>query len=234
MPPQTSFLEGARSARHVRVILVGQLEPDTLGEDPSFELHHCEDTSRIARFLEGADASVLVVDLKSLSESERSRLRKQIAQFTTVLVLAISDILDDQECESLLRMGCVGSLQRQEVAVHLNRALKAIVGGELWFPRATLSRVLRGFLVAQDPDRLTSREREILALVGCDLNNQQIGDKLFISRETVRWHIKSLHAKLGIRTRRGMREHVRLLNRLGSAIPPQSDTKPDIHSRVAS
>jgi DNA-binding NarL/FixJ family response regulator len=114
------------------------------------------------------------------------------------------------------------------------RALRAVIAGELWFPRATLSRVLKGFLIAQDPDRLTSREIEILGLVGSDMNNQQIADKLFISRETVRWHVKSLHAKLGARTRRGLRDHVRLLNRLGKAMPAQRESRNNLHSLAAS
>jgi len=76
---------------------------------------------------------------------------------------------------------------------------------------------------------------EILALIGEDLNNQQVADRLFIARETVRWHIKSLNAKLGIRTRRGLRDHVRLLNRLGKTLPAQRESgkNPQIRSIVA-
>jgi DNA-binding NarL/FixJ family response regulator len=157
-----------------------------------------------------------------------------MAQFNTVLVLAIADSIDDKACENLLRMGCVGSLRRREAPATLIRALKAVIAGELWFPRATLSRVLRGFLAAQDPNRLTSREMEILGLVGGDLNNQQIADKLFISRETVRWHIKGLNAKLGIRTRRGLRDHVRVLHRLGKAMPELRELGNNPTSRAAS
>ena len=98
-----------------------------------------------------------------------------MAQFSTVLVLALADSIDDKACESLLRMGCVGSLRRREAPATMVRALNAVMAGELWFPRTMLSRVLKGFLVAQDPNRLTSREMEILALIGEDLNNQQVG-----------------------------------------------------------
>jgi DNA-binding NarL/FixJ family response regulator len=224
MPVKSSRLESEEEERSIRVILIGGVAEESLGEDSLLEIHRCEDVNRVARFWEGAEASVLLVDLERLSEGERASLRKQMAQFEAVHVLAIADAIDDQACEKLLRMGCVGTLPRRATPATVERALKAVIDGELWFPRATLSRVLRGFLVAQDPDRLTSRELEILALVGADLNTQQIADKLFISRETVRWHIKSLHAKLGTRTRRGLGDHVRLMNRLRNAIPAKRES----------
>jgi DNA-binding NarL/FixJ family response regulator len=233
MPPESSRLQGENLGPQVRVILIGGVQPESFGQNSLLEIHCCEDVSQVARHWDGAEASVLLVDLECLSEDQRGRLRKQMAQFSGVLVLAVADSIDDKGCEKLLRMGCVGSLRRQEAPATFQRAVKAVVAGELWFPRATLSRILRGFLVAQDPDRLTCRELEIMTLVAADLNNQQIADKLFISRETVRWHIKSLHGKLGVRTRRGLRDHVRLMNRLGKAIPVQRVSGDSLQSRVA-
>jgi DNA-binding NarL/FixJ family response regulator len=234
MPLKSSRLENEEPGRSVRVILFGGVEAESFGEDFPFEIHRCEDLSQVTRFWEEAEASVLLIDLERLSDGERAHLRKQMAQFNTVLVLAIADSIDDKACENLLRMGCVGSLRRRQAPATLLRALKAVIAGELWFPRTTLSRVLRGFLAAQDPNRLTSREMEILGLVGGDLNNQQIADKLFISRETVRWHIKGLNAKLGIRTRRGLRDHVRVLHRLGKAMPEKRELGNNPTSRAAS
>jgi DNA-binding NarL/FixJ family response regulator len=231
MPPDSSRLDGEESRTPIMVLLMGGVEAESFGGNSPVEIHRCADVRQVSRFWEAGHASVLFVDLERLSEGERAHLRKQMTPFNAVLVVAIADSIDDKACEKLLRMGCVGSLPRREAPATFLRAVKAVIAGELWFPRATLSRVLRTFLAAQDPDRLTSRELEIMALVGADLNNQQIADKLFISRETVRWHIKSLHGKLGIRARRGLRDHVRLLHRLGKTIPAQrasSDNLPSL------
>jgi DNA-binding NarL/FixJ family response regulator len=224
----------AESGHSVRVILIGGVSVERFGEDSPFEIVRCEDVSQALRFWEDAETCVLLTDLASLSESERARLRKQMAQFNRILVLAVADSIDDKGCENLLRMGCVGSLRSRESAATIERALKAVIAGELWFPRALLSGVLRGFLVAQDPNRLTTRELEILGLVNNDLNNQQIADKLFISRETVRWHIKGLHAKLGIRTRRGLQDQVRLVHRMEKAIPAHHELGNNLQRRAAS
>ena len=224
MAAKTTRLEREKPERSVKVILIGGVVIEAFGEDSLFEVLRCENVNHLARLWEGAEASVVLVNFEGLSEGERANLRKQVTRFEAVPVVAVADSVDDEMCEKLLRTGCMGSLRRREDATTITRAVKAVIAGELWFPRATLSRVLRGFLVAHDPDRLTSRELEILPLVGADLNNQQIGDKLFISRETVRWHIKSLHAKLGTRTRRGLSDHVRLMNRVGKMMPVQRES----------
>jgi len=177
--------EREEPARSVRVIVVGEVAAGCFGADSPFEIHRCEAVSEVARLWAGAEVNVLFIGLEQLSESERAQLRKQITQFNNVLVLAVADSIDDKSCESLLRMGCVGSIQGRATSATVERALNAVVAGELWFPRTTLSRVLRGFLAAQDPNRLTTREMEILGLIGAGLNNQQVADALFISRETV-------------------------------------------------
>ena len=227
-------LQVEESGRSVKVILFRGCQAETFGDDFPFEIHRCERLTQLTRFWEEIQTSVLLIDLELLSDSEKTHLRTQMSQFNTVLVLAIADSIDEKACENLLRMGCVGSLPRRESPATLIRALKAVIAGELWFPRTALSRVLRGFLAAQHPNRLTSREMEILTQVGDDLNNQQIADKLFISRETVRWHIKSLYSKLGIRTRRGLRDHIRLLHRLGKSVPGQRELGNNPTSRAAS
>ena len=216
--------------RRVRVVVMGGVAIESFGEDSRFEVHRCEDVDNVASFWDGAEAGVLLVDLERLSERERAGLGKQIRQLEAVRAMAITDSVDDESCERLLRTGCVGSLRCRDDLATVTRAMKAVLAGELWFPRATLSRVLRGFLVAHDPDRLTSRELEILLLVGDDLNNQQIADKLFISRETVRWHVKSLHTKLGTRNRRGLSDHIRLMNRFGKSMGARIETGSRVQS----
>jgi DNA-binding NarL/FixJ family response regulator len=218
--------------RGVRVILFGGIV-SCWGVAHDFEVLRCQDASCLAE-LSGPDrTSVLLVDMELLSDSNRSQLVEHIGRLNAPLAIALSDSTDDQTCEQLLRIGVVGLLRRDESPETLGRAISAVVDGQLWFPRGTISRVLKEFLIPT-VNHLTAREMEILMLIGGGLNNQQIADRLFISRETVRWHLRSLYPKLGIRSRRSAIEYFRLLGGSAKAMPAQSAVNGKRHSRAAS
>jgi DNA-binding NarL/FixJ family response regulator len=75
-----------------------------------------------------------------------------------------------------------------------------------------------GFLVAGFPEpdpasaQLTARERVVLRAVGDGLTNQDIGRELWISEETVKFHLKNLYRKLGVSSRAELSERARLGN----------------------
>jgi NarL family two-component system response regulator LiaR len=98
-------------------------------------------------------------------------------------------------------LGCSGVLQRDASSETLRRAVAAVAAGELWVPRKVSSRLLHNALHNDATRHLTRRESEILKLIYKGLNNQKIADQLFISRETVRWHLRSLYSKIGVSTR---------------------------------
>jgi DNA-binding NarL/FixJ family response regulator len=74
------------------------------------------------------------------------------------------------------------------------RALRTVAHGELWVGRRLMSEMIREFVTAKELN-LTSREAEILSLVKVGHSNSQIADLLFISRDTVRWHLRSVYRK---------------------------------------
>jgi LuxR family maltose regulon positive regulatory protein len=65
------------------------------------------------------------------------------------------------------------------------------------------------------PEPLTERELEILGLVAAGLTNREIGDRLFISPETVKKHAGNIYDKLGVRGRTEAVSRARALNLLG-------------------
>ncbi len=50
-------------------------------------------------------------------------------------------------------------------------------------------------------DQLSDREREVLQLLDGGLSNRAISTQLFVAESTVKWHLKNVYAKLGVRTR---------------------------------
>jgi LuxR family maltose regulon positive regulatory protein len=72
-------------------------------------------------------------------------------------------------------------------------------------------------------DPLTERERQVLALMIEGLTNKEIADRLVISNNTVRTHIKNVYGKLGVRNRVEAAARSRELNLLGVSHPPDDN-----------
>jgi DNA-binding NarL/FixJ family response regulator len=88
-------------------------------------------------------------------------------------------------------------------AIHEDKALiSPTVASALMNRLAELSRITSQHeLNPEAYELLTPREREVLALIGENLTNQQIGDKLFIEVGTVKNHVHNILKKLGVNSR---------------------------------
>lgn len=117
---------------------------------------------------------------------------------THVLAILASDNLD--ESSKMLRLGCRGVLPLRFSLKLLQCSVQAVLEGEVSAPpRAVaglLSELLRGVSTGGDK-RLTPQERRILEFSAQGYKNSAIASALSISQETVRWHKRRLHRKLG-------------------------------------
>lgn len=92
-----------------------------------------------------------------------------------------------------LRAGARGVLRRDAEAEHLVAAVRAVAAG-LVVHDPGLTVVPRRL----DPDPLSPREHEVLALVAEGLPNKLIADRLHISEHTAKFHVNAILDKLGV------------------------------------
>jgi len=139
------------------------------------------------------------------------QIRTDVALPTGVLVL--SQYVDPTFALRLLSHGQrgVGYLRKDDVIASSGFAetIRRIGRGESVID-PTLVAGLLGRRVREDPlDRLSAREREVLALIAEGRSNAGIAEALTITEKTVEFHVSSIFSKLGLEGSAG--EHRRVL-----------------------
>lgn len=125
-----------------------------------------------------------------------------------VHVVVVTTFELDEYVAQAIRAGASGFLVKDTEPVELIRAVHVVAAGEaLLSPSVTrtlLSRLAAGMAAPPDTARLaglTEREREVLALVGQGLTNEEIGAALFLSPLTAKTHVSRIMTKLAARDR---------------------------------
>ncbi len=123
-------------------------------------------------------------------------------QYPSVAVLVLSHFLDSRYAMRMIERhpSAVGYLLKERVSdvVVLLDALQRVAAGECVIDPTIVSRLLHRPRTPSSLDRLTDREREVLALMAEGHSNQGISRQLTLSPRTVERHIAHIFAKLGL------------------------------------
>ena len=108
--------------------------------------------------------------------------------------------------EKIMPLGVQGFFYRDDPLDKVAKGIKTIFKGELWVSRAIMSRYIKkenneNSQLKKGPSILTARETEILAMVALGATNDQIAEKLFLSRHTVKTHLYNIFKKISVPNR---------------------------------
>src|SRR3990172_4100248 len=137
---------------------------------------------------------------------EATRLIKAEMPEIRIVMVTVSD--RDEHLFEAVKSGAEGDLLKNMSPEELSDVLTAIAAGEAAFSRGLAAKILDEFsrLAREGPaqeesDGLTSREREVLELVADGSTNREIAAKLYISENTVKFHMNNILTKLHLRNR---------------------------------
>lgn len=163
---------------------------------------------------DGAEAALLVADLSpdvvlmdvSMPGTDGIDATRRIsAEHPEVRIVMLTSFAEHDRVLAALDAGAVGYLLKDAEPDELLRAVRAAAAGE-----APLSpRAANALVAARRPGggggpsgaTLTSREREVLALVAEGLANKAIARRLGISEKTVKAHLTNIYTALGVTDR---------------------------------
>ena len=109
----------------------------------------------------------------------------------------LSSFVDDEKLFPAVRAGAAGYLLKDVQPQELVEAIRTVHGGGALLHPRVASRLLEELVT----DPLTPREREVLGLIGRGMANKVIARELSLSEKTVKAHVSSILAKLGVTDR---------------------------------
>ena len=156
---------------------------------------------------------ILLLDIRMPGGDGLGAAEQILAEDEDARIVFLTTFSDDEYIVRALRMGARGYLIKQDVA-RIAPALRSVMAGVSVLEGEVVERSAAMGLggggsasgSGQMPrsavfERLTEREYEVVEAVSEGLDNAEVADRLFMSEGTVRNHISSILAKLGLRNR---------------------------------
>lgn len=181
-----------------------------LDAQPDIEVAGCgTDGAEAVRLAEQAAPDVVLLDIQMPGVDGLAAAEKILAVPKPPRVVFLTTFSDDEYIVRALALGAAGYLIKQDVA-GVAPALRAVMAGRSVLEGEVLERAVAlgaGGARAEEPDlvavfpQLTDREREVVALIAEGLDNREVAAAAYMGEGTVRNHISSILAKLGLRNR---------------------------------
>jgi DNA-binding NarL/FixJ family response regulator len=142
-------------------------------------------------------------------EATRRIVADELLAGVRVLVLTTFEL--DEYVFEALAAGASGFLLKNTDPMELLRAVRVVAEGDALLAPSVTRRLIAEFAAARrqasapaaavDLAALTEREREVMALAGAGLSNEEIAERLVVSPATARTHVSRAMVKLGARDR---------------------------------
>ncbi|MBO0713019.1 MAG: response regulator transcription factor [Acetobacteraceae bacterium] len=152
---------------------------------------------------------VVLMDLQMPDVAGPEATRAILEQRPQTRVLALTVFSGEDDVANALKAGATGFLAKDTPIDEIVAAVRAAAGGSAWLSSRAAEIVLGSMRrtdvgeASDSPlvDDLSPRERDVLRLIARGLENSQIGEVLGISPRTVKNHVSSILAKLGLTSR---------------------------------
>ncbi|MGH9721469.1 MAG: response regulator transcription factor [Bryobacteraceae bacterium] len=147
---------------------------------------------------------VLVVEQGMLRNVNPTSVRARTSADVSIKPILLAREVKPAKAERLLRMGFCGFISHDAPFETVREAVESVAAGDVWADRRVVANALHGLRSLVEllmDEKFTRREVDILRRIAAGYDNRRIAEELFIARDTVRWHLRSLYAKLGLHDR---------------------------------
>ena len=149
---------------------------------------------------------VVLIDLRMPRLDGAAATARILTTRPQTAVLVLTTFADDESIIGALRAGARGYLTKDAGRTELEAAIRSVASGQATFA-PEVGALLVERLGRAEPDlhhrfpTLTARELEVLELIVAGLTNGEIAGRIYVGVPTVKTHINSIFAKLGVSDR---------------------------------
>ncbi|RIL04005.1 MAG: DNA-binding response regulator [Proteobacteria bacterium] len=170
---------------------------------------------------------LILLDLDLGADDGLDLLRELLRLDPDLRVLVFTGLRDRELHQRAVELGALGVVPKEQATSVLLAAIRKVHAGEAWIDRKVVASLLQQARRApqqSDPEQrkiaaLTARERELVALVAQGNGTRRLSERLGITDKTIRNHLVSIYAKLGVSDRLELAVYA---GRHGLAAPPES------------
>jgi two-component system, NarL family, nitrate/nitrite response regulator NarL len=150
---------------------------------------------------------ILLLDLRMPEKDGLGVLEEVNFDTTQTRVIVLTAAEDDRDVVRAMRLGARGVVLKQSASDLLLKSIRKVSEGEIWLDNRMTAEVIDAFKKSSESGQrrekplLSDREKEIVQLVAQGFRNREIGEKLFISEQTVKNHLHNIFDKLGVSDR---------------------------------
>ncbi len=158
---------------------------------------HALNGNELMAMLQREQPDVILMDVNMPGSNGLNATISIHEKYPQIKILVLSMYNTREIILSMYRVGAVGYILKNASKDELIKAIKEVHAGANYFSVDVSNEVLRDEQFHQN-QILSEREIEIIRLVSTGINNEQIAEKLFLSKHTVKTHRKNILAKLNM------------------------------------
>lgn len=159
------------------------------------------------KLLEKCMPDVVFMDIEMPEKDGITLTQEALRQYPDLKIIALSMYGDENYYTRMIRAGARGFILKNSGIQDVEDAIRYVIAGNNYFSPEILNRLIQGFGNSRrsgSTTGLTDREQEVLFHICKGLSNQEIADKLFLSKRTVDKHRENLLSKTNSKNTAGL------------------------------
>jgi DNA-binding NarL/FixJ family response regulator len=149
--------------------------------------------------LSGKQADVILIDIEMPVMNGIEATEQAIKLYPDLKIISLSMYGEEEYYYKMINAGAKGFILKNSDIDEVTRAIRTVMNGSTYFSSDVLYNVVKNITDVTEKKenlpQLSERELEVLAHICKGLSNEQIGEKLFISKRTVEKHRSNLLSK---------------------------------------